>query len=138
MWDVNNLKQRDKALLLSTSSKALKMAINYSDPFISNDRLHVITKRATPEMFCNYKLSLLLYKTYNASIPNEEWIRLNFDQILGTRQVKFCINLTNKLRVGMNALGNRFHHLNNTIALDWLNKSYLAYKIECKKIFLTH
>ena len=58
VWHINHLKQRDKLLLLSTSSKALKMAANYSDPLISNDRVHGITKRATLEMYCNYKLSL--------------------------------------------------------------------------------
>ena len=138
MWHLNNLKLRDRSLLLSTSSKALKMAINYSDPLISNEYVHIVTKRATPEMYCNYKLSLLLYKTFNACIPIDEWSQLNFNQTFGTRQVKFHVNLTNNLRVGMNALCNRFHYLNDKIPLDWLNKSFLAYKIECKKKFLTH
>jgi hypothetical protein len=138
VWHLNNLKYSDKQLLLSTSSKALKMAIHYRDPLISNNNVHLITKRATPEMYSSYKLSLLLYKTFNYCIPLDEWSHLNFEQTFGTRQEKFHVNLNNNLRVGMNALCNRFHFLNDKIPLDWLNKSFLAYKIECKKFFLSY
>jgi hypothetical protein len=34
-------------------------------------------KRATAEIICLYKLSLLLYKTCNEAIPETEWIGLN-------------------------------------------------------------
>ena len=138
VWHLNNLKYSDKQLLLSTSSKALKMAVHYRDPLISNNNVHLITKRATPEMYLSYKLSLLLYKTFNYCIPLDEWSHLNFKQTFGTRQEKFHVNLNSNLRVGMNALCNRFHFLNDKIPLDWLNKSFLAYKIECNKIFLSY
>ena len=138
VWRLNNLKYSDKQLLLSTSSKALKMAIDYRDPLITNNNVHLITKRATPEMYSSYKLSLLLYKTFNYCIPLDEWSHLNFEQTFGTRQEKFHVNLNNNLRVGMNAMCNRFHFLNDKIPLDWLNKSFLAYKIECKKKILSY
>jgi hypothetical protein len=35
VWHLNNLKYSDKQLLLSTSSKALKMAIHYRDPLFT-------------------------------------------------------------------------------------------------------
>ena len=138
VWHTHNLKQTDKSKLLTASSSALNMAIHYTKPFISYKRLHVITNRATPDMFCNYKLSLLLYKTYNMNLPLEEWINLNFNQTIMRRQTKFHISKTNNLRVGLNILCNRFHSINDIIPLDWLNKSYASYKIECKKTFQAH
>ena len=138
VWHLNNLKHRDKSLLLSTSAQALKSALHFKYPMISNECVHILTNRAIPEIYCNYKISLSLYKTFNNNIPHDEWLNLNFYQTFGSRQCKFHVNLNNKLRVGMNALCNRFHFLNDKIPIDWLNKSFLAYKIECKKLFLSH
>ena len=89
-------------------------------------------------MYCNYKLSLSLYKTFNYQLPDVEWIHLNFNQMTMSRQTKFHVNKTNLHVIGMNALCNRFHYLNDKIPLEWLDKSFCAYKIECKKLFLTH
>jgi hypothetical protein len=138
IWHLNNLKQKDKSLLLTSSSNALKIATHFKYPFISYKNLHQITKRATPEMYCNYKLSLSLYKTLNHRLPNLEWIHLNFEQMTISRQTKFHENKTNIRTIGMNALCNRFHYLNNKIPLEWLNKSSGDYKIECKKLFLSN
>ena len=138
IWNVHSLKQFDKKLLLTASAKALKLATHFCDPMISYDNLHVTTNRATPSMYCDYKLSLLLYKTYNMQQPEEEWIIINFTQTLMSRQVFFHVNKNNRLRIGLNSLCNRFHYLNNKIPLEWLNYNYLTYKMQCKKLFLTH
>ena len=58
IWHLNNLKQKDKPLMLATSSNALKIATHFKYPYISYYNLQQITKRATPEIYCNYKLSL--------------------------------------------------------------------------------
>ena len=100
--------------------------------------LHQITKRATPEMYCNYKLSLSLHQTFNHRLPNFEWINLNFEQVTMARQAKFHVNKMNVRTIGMNALCNRFHFLNDKIPLEWLNKSFGADKVECKKLFLSY
>ena len=97
-----------------------------------------MTKRATPEMYCNYKLSLSLYKTFNNRLPYLEWINLNFEQVTMARQTKFHVNKSNSRTISMNALCNRFHYLNDKIPLEWLNKTFGAYKIECKKLFLSN
>ena len=93
--------------------------------------------RATPEMFRNYRLALLLYKTITEELPEEDWLTLNFNQIFTSRQNKFRINKTNRLLVGMTTLHNRFHELNGQIPLDWFNKSELSFKVLCKKQFIT-
>ena len=137
IWHLHSLKFYDKKLLLTASSKALKMATHYCYPDISYKNLHVNTKRATPNMYCDYKLSLLLYKTFNLCKPESEWTELNFCQTLMSRQSFFHVIKNNRLRVGLNSLCNRFHHINDKIPLAWLNKPFLAFKIECKKMFLS-
>ena len=58
------------------------------------------------------------------SIHTYEWIALNFNQILMSRQIKFKALKANKRRVGLNALANRLPILNDRIPLDWFNLSY--------------
>ena len=57
-------------------------------------------------------------------------------QIMGTRQKKFSINMTNSKKVGMNALSNRLWYLNGKIDTDWLNLSFDTFKVNCKKLLL--
>ena len=83
-----------------------------------------------------YKHALLLFKLYNSKIPSLEWMYLNFQQTLTSRQSLFKTMKNNKLRVGNNALANRLTLVNNKIPLNWLNLSVNSFKINCKKIFL--
>jgi endonuclease/exonuclease/phosphatase family metal-dependent hydrolase len=137
VWLLNNLNVSLKQSLLSTSANALKMALHYPKHNISFNNLHLITKRATPNMISMYKLSLLLYKIYNEKLPTNEWEHLNFDQYFTSRQINFMTNLTNKSNCGKNALCNRLHILNGMIKLNLLNSNINIFKIECKKLFLT-
>ena len=136
VWHMPNLNQQSKHLLFVSSANALKVCLHYPSYLYSYHELHKMTGRATPEMMCNYKLALSLYKTFNDQLPYSEWLHLNFDQVNTTRQVTFITQRKNKKKIGMNCLTNRYHYLNNKIPLDWLNKSYASYKIECKKLFL--
>ena len=112
-----------KKSLLTASSGALKLALHYPKYNIRYHTLHLNTGRATPEMYCNYKLSLLLYKTFNDQTQSDEWVHLNFEQLVSSRQTTFMINRNNKLNVGMNLLTCRFYALNNKIPLEWLNET---------------
>ena len=132
-----SLNQNLKHSVLVASANACKLALHYPNQMISYLNLHAILKRATPEMFCNYKLALQLYKTFNRSLPHEEWINLNFEQQITTRQTFFKMNSNNNLRVGLNAISNRFFYLNDKIPLEILNKNPVQYKLACKKIFLS-
>ena len=136
VWNLDTLKQFDKNLLLTASAKALKMATHYKYPMMSYKNIHQLTKRSTPDMYSKYKLALLLHKTYNCCLPEEEWIALNFMQTLMSRQVYFHMNRSNNSRVGMNILCNRFTTLNDKIPLEWLNKSIISFKLDCKNCFL--
>ena len=97
------------------------MALRYPKFNISYDTLYSITNRITPEIYCTYKLSLLLFKTFNEGVHIDEWIHLNHEQILMSRQTDFMIKLNNIKTISMNALASRFHALNNKIPLEWLN-----------------
>ena len=93
--------------------------------------------RATPESYLLYKHALSLFKLSNEQNDNTfEWIALNFNQILTSRQGSFKTMKTNKRRVGLNALANRLSILNDRIPLDWLNLGYDSYKLKCKNEFL--
>ena len=126
-----------KHKLLSFSANAIKMALHYPKQPISYQNLHIIANRATPEMFCTYKLSLLLHKLYNNEYPIEEWTFLNFEQILTSRQTHFKITNNHNLLVGKNAITNRLNSLYDKIPLLLLNKSFVQFKLECKMKFLS-
>ena len=130
------MKERLKTKLLSASAKALKMCMKNYDPFISFENLHAINKRATPNMMLLYKHSIELHKLYNANNQSTEWIELNLNQILTSRQTTFRTHKTNKLKIGNNALANRLAILNNKISLDWLNLGINSFKVKCKELFL--
>jgi hypothetical protein len=48
------------------------------------------------------------------------------------KQFSFNIRKSNRLKVGMNVLNNRFHEQNNVIPLDLLNLGNKSFKIACK------
>ena len=122
---------------MAFSATAIKTELHYPRQLISFSNLHKMAKRATPEMFCKYKLSLLLHKLSNDKFPVDDWTHLNFDQILTTRQQNFVISCNYNMKVGKNAIANRLKTLNGQIPLMWLNKFFIQYKLECKKKFLS-
>ena len=83
--------------------------------------LHEMAGRATPNKIMSYKLALQLYRTFNDQTPTQDWLNIKENIILGSRQTKFSINKSCRLKVGMNASSNRFNYLNNKIDLNWLN-----------------
>ena len=98
--------------------------------------LHIIYKRATPDQVLLYKHALNLYKLMKDSEFTTEWVSLNFNQILTSRQNKFLAGRANNKKVGLIAFANRVYILNNKIPLDWFNLTYDTFKIRCKKELL--
>ncbi len=119
------------------TASALKLALNYPRYDISHLNLHKLTNRATPDMLCNYKLALPLFKIFNGKIPYEEWLFLNIEQQNKSRQTNFMINRNNNLVVGLNKLSNRLVSLNGEIPLVWLNENFVRFRLLCKKRFLS-
>ena len=111
--------------------------MHYPDSMISFENIHKMNNRAMPEAFMPYKLAIQLHKLYNVGNFSLDWIALNFDQILTSRQTNFLISKSNKHKVGMNILPNRFSVVNGIILLLWLNYSLDRFKINVKKLLLT-
>ena len=136
IWHLPSLKITLKQKLLSASAKALKVCWKNVGNDISFESLHIMSKRATPEQFMKYKLALCLYKLYNMTFCPKEFIGLNINQILMSRQTFFITGRCNNLIIGLNCLSNRLYVLNKTIKLSWLNDSLGTYKLKCKKLML--
>ena len=86
--------------------------------------------------FSKYKLSIQLYKIYNGTEMNNDWLDLNSQQNFNSRSNLFQINDYSKIRIGKNIIANRMTILNNLINLDWLNLSLIAFKLKVKDLFL--
>ena len=87
---------------------------------MSFPNLHKMAGRATPDKLIYYKLALQLFRVVNYHIPTPDWINVNLNNIQTTRQTKFITQRTNRLKIGMNILSNRFYYLNGKIDLDYL------------------
>ena len=136
IWHLPSLKRVLKQILLSSSAKAIKICAKFDTGDISFINIHKMYKRASPDNFLLYKHALALYKLFWSSDLSMEFIALNFNSIITSRQVNFIALTDNKRKVGINALANRFRQLNNRIPLSQFNKSIESYKIFCKKEFL--
>ena len=123
IWHINSLSPNLKQVLLSTSAKALILCQKQVDRSISFVDFHRIHNRATPDQMLKYKHALMLHSLYNNNKPRMEWLMLNFQQILTSRQNNFEFLRTNQYRVGLNILINRLSTLNRLIPLEWVNLS---------------
>ena len=92
--------------------------------------------RATTDQFQKYKLALQLYRTFNLQVPTQDWVNVNINFRNTSRQIHFHTHKSNRLKIGMNMLSNRFFYLNGKIELDWFNLSFNSSKVKCKKLFL--
>ena len=135
IWYLPTLNPHSKQQLLLLAN-ALKLCSNHYVDQISFQDLHTLNTRATPNQFMQYKHALLLYKLFNQQEPIQEWVTLNFQQTLTSRQAHFKIIQAKNYKIGNNLLCNRLHILNNKIPLNWLNLSIDSYKVNCKILFL--
>ena len=103
--------------------------------FSYND-IHTLTKRATPPQLQIYKHAILLFRLYNSIDTTSDWVRLNFQQTLMSRQTNFIILKNNNYKIGNNLICNRLSLLNNKIPLKWLTLTLETFKMKCKVKFL--
>ena len=137
VWHIPTLKPELKQIILSTSAHALKLSQrtpNFYESFID---VHKSCKRAHPNQILIYKHAILLHKMYNSNCPQMDWIELNFNQTLTSRQTLFISIKSNRFHVGNNLLVSRLSVLNNKIPLNDLNMSLASFKIKYKEKFLS-
>jgi hypothetical protein len=124
IWLLPTLNQCQKQLLLSASANALRLCYRHPTPFVSFDLLHKQNFKSTPKYYAKYQLSLLLYKYFNSTSHNKDWIDFANQFVITGRQSKFIMMQNNKLRIGLNSVPNRFNYISNQIELDMLNLSF--------------
>ena len=137
VWHLPNLKPELNQMLLSSSANALKISQRHPDRMESFTNVHKNCKRALPIQIIEYKHAILLHKLYNDQIPVSDWVELNFNQILTSRQTLFKVTKNNNFKVGNNKLTSRISILNGKIPLKDLNLSLNAFKVKYKKIMLS-
>ena len=87
VWHLPNLKPE----LLSSSANALKISQRHPDRMESFVNIHKNCKRALPSQIIEYKHAILLHKLYNEQMPVSDWVELNFNQVLTSRQTHFKV-----------------------------------------------
>ena len=107
IWHLPNLNPISKRHLLSASASALKICTPTYNREMSFRELHTLNLRATPNQFLNYKHAILLYNVYNSHQPPQDWLSLNFNQILTRRQNNFEVVKAMNFKVGFNMISNR-------------------------------
>ena len=135
MWLSPSLKHDVKQLLLSASANALRTCMPFQNRFISFEDIHRNCCQPTPPCIGLYKISILLFKTYNSNVTNDDWLDLSENIILTTRQNLFSCFKSNNYKIGMNVQINKFSFLNNRIDLKLFNLSLPCYKRKMKQLF---
>jgi hypothetical protein len=93
-------------------------------------KIHEQFKQSTPNQSGLYKLSLPLQKIFNTPNRNIDWLNFANQIAITGRQTKFKIIKTNKTKIGLNTLSNRFYCLSKQINLTSLNLTFFAFKIK--------
>ena len=66
-----------------------------------------------------------------------DWIELNFNQAMSTREIFFNSVKTNQTKIGNNLLSSRFAMFKKKIKLKDLNMSLNSFKAKYKQVLLT-
>ena len=93
--------------------------------------------KGPPKSTMEYKHAIVLHNIYNNQIPKDDWVDLNFNQILTSRQTKFQTLKSNNFKVVNNKLISRLATLNGKITLSDLNLSLDSFKCKYKKLLLS-
>ena len=97
--------------------------------------IHKECNHALPEQMIMYKHSVHVHKLYNGKLPKTEWIALNLQQLLASRQTTFSIQKTNRSNVGNIILATRLNILNKKKLKD-LNESISSFRVKQKRTLL--
>jgi hypothetical protein len=138
IWLTPYLQAGPKHQLLAASANAIRSCLNNPTPFISYDKIHCNFKKATPEQISLYRISLLLYKSFNTNISTLDWAELNFQSINTGRQTTFDAHRQINYEIGNNILTNKLFCVRRLVQLDFFNLLYPAFKFKMKNIFLPY
>ena len=140
LWLTPCLNSVCKQAILSISANALRMCMMSNNSELSFDKIHKICKKCTPSQIMSYQKSLHLHKSLNEIYTecSSEHANLLNNVICTGRQRYFEIIRSNKTKIGMNNISNKFFHISKLIPLDLLNLSFVHFKKVMKIQFLKY
>ena len=127
-----------KQSLLSIFANALRSCMMLFNCDVFFESIHKKCRKYTPSQIMYYQISLQLHKTLNEifeSCTSEHAALLN-NIICTRRQLKFEVIRSNRSKIGMNAIKNKFYHITRLIGLDLTNLSFVHFKRMMKIQFL--
>ena len=136
IWHLPSNTFNSRKQLLAASAKPLKLCARNYDCTMSYDSLHTLNKRATPLQYMKYTHSILLYKLYNSSNQNKDWLDLFVNQTFNAKNGKTHFVDASSFKIGKNIISNRLNLLNDKIDYNWLNLEFTPFKLKCKLLFL--
>jgi hypothetical protein len=104
IWLMPFLHTGPRQQLLLVSANAIRYCLNYPNPCISFQTLHSKFKESTPDQISLYKISLLLFKIFNGTSFDSNWVDLNLQIISTSRESKFDIHRSANFKIGNNIL----------------------------------
>ena len=84
-----------------------------------------------------FKHSILLYKIFNTHLPSLDWVELNFNHAISSREKFFITLKSNSTKIGNNILSSRLTSINKKILLNDLNLSLDSFKVKYKQILMS-
>ena len=138
LWLTPSLSSASKQTILSLSANALRSCMMTNSSEISFENIHKMCKKCTPSQIMSYQTSLQLHKTINEIFDycSSEHAALLSNVICTKRQLKFEIIRSNRNKIGMNTLSNRFFNISKLISLESLNLTFVHFKKLMKIQFL--
>ena len=137
IWHIPTLKPKLKQTILSASANALKISQRIIDPMESFINVHINCQRALPNQIMEFKHSILLYKIFNTHLPSLDWVELNFNHAISSREKFFITLKSNSTKIGNNILSSRLTSINKKILLNDLNLSLDSFKVKYKQILMS-
>ena len=138
LWLTPQLCPMMKQAILSISANALRSCMMSNSTELSFIRIHAICQKCTPSQIMSYQAAIHLYKVTNEvfeTCSTEQALFLN-NVIRTRRQTMFEILKSNRSKIGMNALCNKFYHISKQVSLDSLNCKFVQYKKIMKITFM--
>ena len=138
LWLTPRLSSVLKQSILSISANALRSCMMSNNCEISFESIHRICKKCTPAQIMSYQMSLHLYKSINEIYEycTTEHVKLLDNIVCTGRQLNFEIIRSNRGKIGMNSISNKFHHISKLISLNSLNLNFVHFKKVMKIQFL--
>ena len=138
LWLTPELCSPMKQALLSISANALRSCMLSNCSEVSFVKIHSICKKCTPTQIMAYQSALLLHKTISDSFNycSYEHATLFCNIVCTGRQLNFEIIRSNRNKIGMNCISNKFYHVSKLISLNSLNLSFVHFKKLMKIQFL--